>query len=504
MPQSLQTIPAPVGGWTTTSANLVDLPNLFAFGFYGDSSQSKPTKALILDNLIPGPGFVTNRLGASTYATGVGSGNVDSLFELKAGTVNKFIAAANGNFYDISSAGLATSIASGFSSNQWIGTSYNGKLGMVNGVDAPQTYNGTSIASMTVSGPSSINAINTIKTYQNRTYFAVNQSQSFWYSALNTLGGSLTQFPLGELGNFGGNLIGIEVLTTDGGSGMQDYICFFMSSGEVIIYSGNDPGSNFSLVGIYVIGRPITQRAILKYGPDVLVVTDAGYITLSSLLPLSYGKDNTALGFDIRGAASQAVQAFGTSFGWQTILSTVNNLIVINVPQSNNTFVQHVLNTNTNGWCRFTNLNARCWGTFGETLYFGGTNGTVYMYGPNYTDFGSDATYIYQSLNLRLASGQTQTAGIRPRMTFNGQATMTIQQSTDLQLLSPSYSVTFNTIGAQWGSPWGSAWNTPVSIVNFLNFNDVGYLFSAYITITTGSQLTFYETDFLLNSAARV
>jgi hypothetical protein len=504
MPQSLQTIPAPVGGWTTTSANVVDLPNLFAFGFYGDSLQSKPNTALILDNLIPAPGYVTNRLGASTFATGVGMGNVDSLFELKAGTVNKFIAASGGAFYDITAGGTATLLASGFNSNQWVGTSFDGELALVNGIDHPQTYNGTSISPLTISGPASVNNLIAVKTYQERTYYALKNSQSFWYTTAGGIGGSLTEFPLGEVGNFGGNLIGIEVLTTDGGTGMQDYICFFMSTGEIIMYSGNDPGNNFSIVGIYVSGRPINQRGIIKYGPDVLVITDSGYITLSSLLPLSYGKDNTALGYAIRGAASAAVQAFGSSFGWQAIVSPCNNLLLINVPQNNNTFVQHVLNTNTTGWCRFTNLNARCWCNFSETLYFGGTNGTVYMYGPNYTDYGSNATYIYQSLNLRLSAGQAQTAGIRPRLLFNGQATLSIQQSVDLQQLSPSYSISYTPNGAVWGDPWGSPWASPTSITNYLNFNNTGYLFSVYLTITTGAQLFFYETDFVLNSAARI
>ncbi len=495
----LVSVPAPVGGWNTTSS-IVSTLNTPQFAL----NQINPNEAVILDNLIPAPGGIINRLGASNHATSVGSGNVDSLFELKAANVNKFVAAASGNIYDVSSSGVAISIASGFSSNQWQGTVFNGQLGLVNGKDAPQVYDGTTVAAMTVSGPSDITLLNTITTFKNRSYFTLTNSQSFWYSPLSTLGGALTEFPLGKVGQFGGNLVAIQTITKDGGSGQDDAIAFFMSSGEIIVYEGISPATDFVLTGVFKAGRPITSRAVSKFGPDILAITDQGFLTASSLLPLSFGKDNSILGVKIKGAAAAAAANYASSFGWQIILSPSNNLVIVNVPQSNNTFVQYVLNVNTLGWCRFTGLNARCFATFGNTLYFGTTDGRVAKYGPNYTDFDSPYTAIYQSPYFRLIEGKFQNTAFYPQIRFSAASTLTIKHSTDFKPFTSPYSVSYSTIGAQWGDPWGSSWNDPNAIINFLSLNTIGYAVSINLTFQSAGSIDFFNTDFLVEESSKI
>jgi hypothetical protein len=484
----LVTIPAPTRGWNTVDS-IAEIPK---------------DQAIVLDNMIPSTASVVSRKGYTSYATSVGSGNVDSLFELKAGSVNKMIAAASGNIYNVTSSGAATLLKSGFSSNQWQGTVFNAQLGLVNGTDTPQVYDGTSVTNMTVSGPSDVTALNYILTFKHRTYFCLNASQSFWYSALDTLGGALTEFPLGKVGNFGGTLVAIQTLTKDGGSGQDDFICFFMSTGEIIIYQGTAPGSDFVLIGIFKTGRPVSNRAIVKFGPDILFVTNEGYLTVSSLLPLSYGKDNNEINKYIKGAASAAVSAYSTSFGWQVVLSPSDSILLVNVPQTNNTFVQHVLNVNTLSWCRFTNMNARCWCVFGNTLYFGSTNGTIYQYGPYYLDNGSSITSIYQSPYLQLTPGQMQTTAFRPRVRLDGNLTLTIKNSYDFKPFNTAYSVSYSFIGASWGDPWGTAWATTNAIINYLNLNAICYNISIYLTFTSAGAVDFFETNFLVNPSGRI
>jgi hypothetical protein len=500
---ALESIPAPFQGWNTIDS-IAEIPS---------------NMALVLDNWIPSTASVISRKGMSVFATGVGSGNVDSLFELKAKSVNKFIAASSNSLYDISVSGSATLLASGFSSNQWQGAVFNAVLGLVNGVDAPQIYDGTTVSSMTVSGPSNINAINSMMVFKNRTYFTVINSQSFWYSALSTMGNVLTEFPLGEVGNFGGNLIAIQGLTNDGGNGQDDNLCFFMSTGEIIIYAGTDPGVDFNLIGVFYAGRPITTRGIIKYGPDILSITNNGYEPISSLLPLSFGKDNTGIGKYIKGAAAAATSASPSAFGWQATLAPNDNLLVINVPQTNNQFVQHVLNVNTTAWCSFSGINARCWSTFGNTLYCGGTNGTVYMYGPNYLDFGntqypqtyqpgyialSQANQNFGQNTVRMVSGPSRTSAIRPRMRFDSAMTMTLSSSVDFKPFNPSYTVSYPSIGANWGDPWGSPWSVANSFINFLNFNTIGYSTTVKIVCKCSGAIDFYETNFLVQPSERI
>lgn len=485
----LVTIPAPTKGWNTTDS-LAEIPN---------------DMAIVLDNLIPGTESVSTRKGHSAFSTGVGSGNVDSLFELKARSVSKMVSASMGALYDSTSLGSATLLSSGFTSNQWQGTVYNAQLGLVNGVDAPQVYDGTTVAAMTVSGSGlTVTNLNSITTFKNRSYFTENASQDFWYSSLSTLGGVLTKFPLGKVGNFGGNLVAIQSLTKDGGSGQDDAICFFMSSGEIIVYEGTDPGTDFVLTGIFTAGRPLNTRAIVKFGADILFATNEGYLPISSLLPLSYGKNNDNLNKYIRGAASRAATAFGESFGWQITISPNDNILLVNVPQSNNTFVQHVLNVNTMAWCRFTGLDARCFCVLGNTLYFGGTNGTVYKYGDDFIDIDENIPTVYQSPYLRLTKGQSRTTAFRPRVRFDGDMTMTINKSVDFKPFGTAYDVEYQGIGAEWGDPWGSPWAIANSVINWLNYNDIGYSTSLRLNFSCPGSIDFYETDFLVMGSDRI
>jgi len=492
----LVSIPAPIQGWNTIDS-ISEIPS---------------TMALVLDNIIPSTASCTSRKGFAAFASGM-SGNVDSLFELKAVNVNKFISAASGNLYDITT-GTPSSIGSGFASNQWQGAVMNATLGLVNGTDAPQVYDGTTLGAMTVSGPTSINALNSITVFKNRSYFTESNSQDYWYSALSTLGHALTKFPLGAVGNFGGNLIAIQTLTNDGGNGQEDNICFFMSTGEIIIYQGTDPGVDFVLVGVFFAGRPLNSRSVIKFGPDIMFVTNDGFQTVSSLLPLSFGKDNSGINKYIKGAASTAAAANPTGFGWQAVLSPIDNILLVNIPQSNNVFVQYVLNVNTTAWCRFTGMNARCWVVYGNTLYCGGTDGKVYQYGPDYLDSGTTQyPLIYQSgymtfneanLNnpyqssFKASGGSVKTTAIRPRVRFDSALTLTLSHSVDYKPFTTPYSIMYPALGAAWGDPWGTAWAQANSFINFLSFNTLGYSTSINIEFQCSGAVDFFETNFLI------
>ena len=485
--KTLKTVPAPIGGWNTTSS----------------IAQMPITDAAVLDNWIPSTGSVVNRKGYSLYATFPGD-TVDSMFELKAATVNKAIAASNGGFYDWTAGGDAVLIKDGFTSDTWYGTIYNGVLGLVNGVDAPQIYDGTTMSDMTVSGITNVEDLVGITTFKNRTYFIEKNSQNFWYSDLSTMGGVLQSFPLGNVGVFGGNLIAIQTLTKDGGNGQQDILCFFMSTGEIIIYEGSDPGTNFSLIGIFKAGRPINARSIIKFGADIFFVSNEGYTTVSSLLPLSFGKTNTGLNEKIRGAASSAVAQFSTLFGWEVTLVPAESLLIVNVPQTTNTFVQHVLNVNTMAWCRFTDINARCWCVFGNNAYFGDIDGNIYKYGPLYTDAGDPITSVWQSPYYSFTNGAILLTAFRPRSRFDGRVEISISNSVDFKPFSTPYTVTYGRIGAFWGDPWGTFWADSNSVVSFLGLNNIAYSFSQELEFSTGSQVEFYAIDYLYKRSDRI
>jgi hypothetical protein len=219
---------------------------------------------------------------------------------------------------------------------------------------------------------------------------------------------------------------------------------------------------------------------------------------------LSYGKDNGAINKYIKGAASDAVAAYSTYFGWQILSSPVFSLLIVNVPQSNNTFVQYVLNVNTLAWTRFTGINARCWVVFGNNLYFGGSNGTVYKYNGTLDNGVTQISLAYQSPYLTLSEGLTETTAFRPRMRFDSSMTMTISSSIDFKPFSTPYSVSYSVTGAVWGDPWGTMWSTPNSIINWLNFNTLGYSPSVKLTFASPGGIDFYKMDFFVKTSNRI
>jgi hypothetical protein len=52
-------------------------------------------------------------------------------------------------------------------------------------------------------------------------------------------------------------------------------LVFVTDQGEVMVYRGTDPSSasTWALIGIWIVGAPIGNRCLMKYGGDLLVLT---------------------------------------------------------------------------------------------------------------------------------------------------------------------------------------------------------------------------------------
>lgn len=383
-------IPAPVAGWNKRDP-------LF---------NMDPRFATIMDNYFPQTNFVELRNGSTSHATGVGSGAVETLFSYRSASLKKLLAAGGGAIYDATSSGaVGAPLASGFTSNRWQTTNFNGRGFLVNGVDAPQSYDGSTIsaAGFTGSGltPSDLFAVHPFK---ERLLFLENESASFWFGGVDAVTGSLSEFPLGSVHPEGGPAVAIGTLTIDGGSGIDDLLVIFMESGDVLVYAGTDPSSasTFALIGIFSIGRPIGSRPLVKLGPDLIVITSDGYIPLRQFLRIGRSQTNLAISDTISGAVSDAVRDFGANFGWQAVLYPRANWLLFNVPRvENGQADQHVMNTLTGAWSRFTGMNASSWAVHDDLVYFGGTGGVVFLADDAASDNGSSiigdaqSAYVY-------------------------------------------------------------------------------------------------------------
>ena len=122
---------APTGGWRT-DVTMADMPRDAAFQ---------------LDNFFPEANRVRARYGSNAFATGLGA-DVQTVIPYS-GLSNKLFAAAGGNLYDVTAGGVMSSpVVSGMSSAHWSAQQYTNIGGqflrLVNGVDMPLLYNGTS------------------------------------------------------------------------------------------------------------------------------------------------------------------------------------------------------------------------------------------------------------------------------------------------------------------------------------------------------------------------
>lgn len=473
--------PPPVGGWNVKDA-LADM---------------REDQAVVLDNWFPGEGKVSVRPGYTSYSTGL-EGNVETLAEFINGTNRKLLGFANNKIWNCSATGAASDITNSMTitNNRWQWACMDGKMALVNGTDAPLQIasDGVTVSTLTVSGSGlTVTNLIDVNVFKGRSYFIENNSQSFWYSSVNTLGGTLTEFDLSRVGQFGGKLLAMGTWTLDGGAGSDDYAAFFMTSGETLVYQGSDP-STFSLMGVYRIGAPISVRGVVKLGGDLTVITKDGYISLMGALKQARLSDRGILSDQINPAVTDVAKLYSDNFGWQAIHYPRGNMVIFNVPISTNTtYQQHVFNSNTGAPCRFRGINARCWGLYNDRAYFGGS-GVVYQFDEGYDDNGAnidcDAQPAWNYLGSR--ARQKHVTGLQVVLISDGSADAATALGSDFKTPNVGYVEPEQTnSGSAWGSPWGSPWGGSSGKItkDWRTRNAFGYSIGARVKVRTKGQL---------------
>lgn len=492
--------PSPVGGWNARDA-LDAMP---------------PEDAVVLDNWFPGLGSCRTRAGGSAYANTLG-GQVKTLFEFNAKTTRKFLAMAGGKIWDISALGAGVSLATGFTNDVWDCAQFDDasggpRMGLVNGSDAPQQYDGTTVSAMTISGTGLTPAnLNGIQIHKARSYFWDDRTQDFWFSATNALGGSLSKFPLGRLPNTGGNLIAMVTWSIDSGNGPQDAAVFVMNSGVVLVYSGSDPSTttDWSLVGRYNLGAPISKRAIKKIGADVVIATKSGYVSLAQIFQSGdFNESSSAISTKIRQAVIDAAASFSGLFGWHMQQYPNGNYALINIPTSTTDFQQHVFNTETKAWCRFTGQNALCWGLYNDNLYYGTAAGTVIKADSGVTDNGAPIlcngqpawNYLNEQSEKKRLSGLRLSLS-RQSSTLNYVVSVGFDFKSLVAMINQNLS---DTTGSTWPLWEGSPWDTQpwgggdLTSNSWCSASGSGFLVGIALQIQLNSQrVQWFSTNYL-------
>jgi len=281
----------------------------------------------------------------------------------------------------------------------------------------------------------------------------------------------LAFFDLAAFAPHGGNLIAAATYSHDGGNGVLDFIAFIMSSGDCLIYYGNDPSdvNNWQLIGIYRISPPVSPRAVCNYGAEAFLTTFDDHVPLQQQL---VALKNGALPprSKVSTAVQAAVAANAAGFGWQALYYPRGRRLIFNIPNTDGTFNQHVQNTgmvytdamtgsSTSPWCRFTNMNAYTWGLYKDALYYGAAGGIVYQADTGTLDnLGAIAATGQQAWNTFRSGVRKKVSAVRPIVQSAGQTSYTFKLAFDY---NPNITISDSLSTPGGGSPWDtSPWDT--------------------------------------------
>lgn len=465
-------LPAPVGGLNARDS----------------IAQMGPVDAVILTNYVCATTDVALRDGYANFATGL-PGLVRSLLVYNAPNGGqKMFAASGSNIYEVTSGGaVGAAVVTGLGSDKWqqinFATSGGNYLYIVNGIDTPYLYDGTTWTAITAASTPAITGVTTstlsnISIFKERIWFVQRDSLMAWYLGTSAIGGSATEFDFRPMFKKGGYLVALANWTIDGGTGIDDYLVAITSEGEVAVYQGTDPASasTFARRGIFQVGNPLGRRCFEKYAGDVVLLNRDGVVPLSKALVSDRISNRIALTDKINQDITTLAKNHGSMFGWQVQLYPQQSLLLLNVPVPGGS-VQYVMNTITGAWSKFTGWDAHCFARVGEDVYFGG-NGVVAKIWNVFSDAGTEITAECLPAFSKFGTPANKHFKMaRPIFYTNGQPTVSIAMNVDYRT-TVTYGGAFTNalVGGVWGvglwnvALWGSGaalnqnWQSPSAI----------------------------------------
>lgn len=456
MPQtSATTIPAPVGGLNDRDA-IAEMP---------------PTDAVIMENWWPEPGRVAVRRGSLTHADGI-TGNVETIFEYCPPSGNTQVyAAAGGSIYNVTIPGTVSAPeVTGQTSARYqtaAATTAGGSfLYAFNGEDKPLLHDGTNWTPIDGTSTPNITGIADTRriidglVFKGRLFLVEKNSMSLWYLPPAQIGGAATAIDMGQIFQRGGHVVTAKTWTIDSGNGSDDHMVVISSNGEVAVYAGFDPSTagNWSLIGVFYLGRPIGQRCAIKFGGDLLIICEDGVFPLGRGLLSASVDRRVALTDKIQNQIRLAANTYKSAFGWELCLASDYSALVLNVPgQTENR--QYLQNTLTGAWAKFSGWNALCWCYSDIGLLFGAAGKVMMAWTGNSDDANPITADCLQAFGHFGTKVQTKFfTMIRPYIATGGKPSILYALNGDYLPATPDGALAVTAPdGMVWGSMvWGS------------------------------------------------
>lgn len=498
---STVSVAAPVGGWNARDA----------------LGAMHRLDAVTLTNFWPGTNSVILRNGYSQHATGI-VGQVETVMCYNSGIATVLLAAADAIIYDATANGAAegpatsTKARAGIASPrlQYVNFTTTGGsyLVCVNGEEKQLVFDGSAWHQDGDGAPYDVTGLDTadcnnIVIFKNRIWLIEKETLKAWYLPINAIGGAANALNMSSLVFKGGYLVAGMTWTLDAGYGVDDYLAFITNQGEVIVWRLTDPStpSGIALIGVFSMGAPVGQRCFIKYGGDLLILTQDGVVPMAKSLLSSRTDPRIGITDKIRLAVSNAINSYGANFGWQLFYFPKQNQLYINVPVvEGESQQQYVQNNITKAWCNFTGWEANCWELMNEDAYFGG-DGFVGKAWDGTDDDGNDITsFAIQSFQQYGGAAQKQCKMIRYHFLTDGSPEVygNVNADYDLSDNTGALSASVTTFGVWDSGLWDVAvWGADLSpSAEWQGATEIGYTFAP--VLKTASQriaLQWVATD---------
>lgn len=517
----LQSFPAPVGG-------LIKNQNLTIPGARRPDG-SAVNGAAMLTNGFPIATGVRMRAGSSLYYTvGNGIDPVKSMFVYVNGNNRKFFAATENAVYDTSVQSdpvflidnfghplvddlgnyilgnpnpPASPVVSSLSGGDWSVVQFATPGGVflraVNGVDTPRVYDGTTwSASPAITGVDATTLSYTF-VFKRRLFFIRKDSLSAYYLPVDSIGGAVTELPLGGVFSRGGSLVFGASWSLDTGGGLSAQCAFVTTEGEVAVYQGTDPSvaASWSLVGVYRIGKPLGPKAFIVAGGDLVIATDIGFIPLSQAVQRDYAAlSPNAISYPIETAWNEAVR-MRPGGKWSCEVWPSKQMVLIALPTTTDAEPQMlVANARTGAWALYTGWDGTCLQLYGDRMFYGSTAGRVVEAETGGSDQGLTYTFACVPLFDPMKNPAALKIGLEARATFLATqrvaAKLSMQTDFDIKLPTAPDDI-FVPAGDVWGvGIWGtSKWGKLATKRSFIEWSSIGgsgYAISPGIQISSG------------------
>jgi hypothetical protein len=459
-----------------------------------------PKRAIKLENWFPQLSWVELRRGCARFATLSDTNAVETVMSYQGASTTALFAASGTTVWDITAGGSgATAAVTGLTNARWQHINFAATAGdflyLVNGADVPHYFDGSAWAAATITG-SGIDptAFINVQAHKGRIWFAIDGTSDAAYLAPDSVQGTAVKFPVGANWKMGGFLMAIMSWSLDGGNGPDDYLCFLSSRGEVSVYNGTDPASNFALVGTYYIGPPLGRRCFTKVGADIAIISIDGVVPLSKALVFERAAlPKVSMTANIQRVVNQSTRSYGDHYGWQLISYPRGTRAILNVPiVEGENQEQYVMNTLSGAWCRFIGQKANCWELYGDDLFYGGNTGVIYQADQGSSDdndviaydmecafnyFGSHGTLKRWTMcRPLLTTDQTVSPSVALNVDFQESARLTVANTPSSQVALWDQALWDNAV-------WAGAL---ISQSNWITVPGIGYCASIRMAINIG------------------